>query len=372
MASYRKRGKAWEIRTIYTDIHGEIHSKSKGGFKTKKEAELYVNELSKNAKQESTIESTIFKDYFDDWAATYRLPNITKLTAQLYSTTSKHIDNFFGNTDIKNITRRNYQSFINNYGENRSKSSVSKVNTLIRACVQNAVYEDVIPKDFTKDIILTFDKSKTRDIDYLNLDEIKRLTQYLIATKNRHFTSKYMILTALYTGARLGEIMALTWNDINFNFKTITINKAWDYTNGGGFKSTKNESSKRVIRVNTELLNILKDLINNDSNMIFLNQYKTIPSSSAVNKTLKDSLTTLSIERHGFHFHSLRHSHVAFLLANNVDIYAISKRLGHSNLGTTTKVYAYLIDEYKAKADLMIDSSLDTLTRTNTLKEVKK
>jgi len=204
--------------------------------------------------------------------------------------------------------------------------------------------------------------SKTRDIDYLNIDEIKRLTQHLIATKNRHFTSKYMILTALYTGARLGEIMVLTWNDINFNFKTITINKAWDYTNGGGFKSTKNESSKRVVMVNTELLNILKDLMDNNSNMIFLNQYKT----------LKNSLKALSIERHWFHFHSLRHSHIAFLLANNVDIYAISKRLGHSNLGTTTKVYAYLIDEYKAKADLTIDSSLDTLTKTTIYKEIKK
>jgi len=157
MASISKRGKTWQIKTSYFDIHGKRHFKSKADFKTKKEAELYINTLTESAEQETTIESTIFKDYFDGWAATYCLPNITKLTAQLYSTTNKHINKFFSNTDIKDITRRSYQSFINNYGERRSKSSVSKLNTLIRACVQNAVYEDIIPKDFTKDIILTFD-----------------------------------------------------------------------------------------------------------------------------------------------------------------------------------------------------------------------
>lgn len=372
MASISKRGKTWQIRTSYTDVHGKRHFKSKAGFKTKKEAELYINELTKSAEQQTNNANTIFKDYFDDWAKTYRLPNITNVTAQWYTQTSKQIDKHFGNVDIRDITRRDYQSFINTYGENRSKSSVSKVNTLIRACIQNAVYEDVIPKDFTKGIIITFDKSKTRKIDYLNLDEIKKLTQYLISGLNRHFTSRYMILTALYTGARLGEIMALTWDDINFNFKTITINKAWDYTNGGGFKPTKNESSNRVIRVNSEFLDILKELKDNNSDMVFLNQYNTIPSSNAVNKTLKESLKNLSIIRSGFHFHSLRHSHVAFLLANNVDIYAISKRLGHSNLGTTTKVYAYLIDEYKAKSDIVIDNSLDTLTQDDNYIEIAK
>jgi len=344
MASITKRGKSWQIRTSYFDIRGNRHFKSKSGFKTKKEAELFINELNKAAGQSNNTGSTVFKEYFDDWAKTYKLPNVTKLTAQWYTQTSKQIDKYFGIRDIKEITRRDYQNFINTYGQNRSKSSVSKLNTYIRSCVQNAVYEDIIPKDFTKDIIITFDKSKTRKVDYLNLDEIKRLTQYLISGLNRHFTSRYMILTALYTGARFWETMALTWDDINFNFKTITINKAWDYTNGGGFKSTKNESSNRVIRVNSEFLNILKELKKNNSNMVFINQYNTISSSSAVNKTLKESLKILSIKRNGFHFHSLRHSHVAFLLANNVDIYAISKRLGHSNLGTTTKVYAYLID----------------------------
>ena len=60
-------------------------------------------------------------------------------------------------------------------------------------------------------------------------------------------------------------------------------------------------------------------------------------------------------------FHSLRHSHVALLLANGIDISAISKRLGHSNTTTTSEVYAYLIDEYKEKTDDKIIKTLENI-----------
>ena len=64
----------------------------------------------------------------------------------------------------------------------------------------------------------------------------------------------------------------------------------------------------------------------------------------------------------GFHFHSLRHSHVAYLLSRGIDIYIISKRLGHADVSTTTKVYSYLMDEYKAKNDQQIREELDNLS----------
>ena len=84
-------------------------------------------------------------------------------------------------------------------------------------------------------------------------------------------------------------------------------------------------------------------------------------TSGAVNATLRELLKKLKIHRKNFHFHSLRHSHVALLLANGIDIYAISKRLGHSNTTTTSEVYAYLIDEYKEKTDDKIIKTLENI-----------
>lgn len=67
------------------------------------------------------------------------------------------------------------------------------------------------------------------------------------------------------------------------------------------------------------------------------------------------------LKKQGFHFHSLRHVHVAYLLGKGVDIYAISKRLGHSNITVTLNTYSYLIDEYKAKNDNLIINKLAEL-----------
>ena len=170
-----------------------------------------------------------------------------------------------------------------------------------------------------------------------------------------------MILLAIYTGMRLSEIQALTWNDINLQTGTIDINKSWN-ARERHFKPVKTASSKRIIRVNRSILQIIASLSHGStSNLVFINQFGEVPTSNAVNKKLRSLLKELKIHRRNFHFHSLRHSHVALLLADGIDIYTISKRLGHSNTTTTSEVYAYLIDEYKQKTDERIINALSRL-----------
>ena len=141
----------------------------------------------------------------------------------------------------------------------------------------------------------------------------------------------------------------------------ITINKSWDYVDGGKFKPTKSESSNRTIRVNQEFLNIIKELKLNNSTMIFMNQYHRIPSSNAVNKTLRNIMKKAELNKKDFHFHSLRHAHVAYLLSQGADLTIISKRLGHADTTVTSKVYAYLVDEYKDKAENQIEKYLENI-----------
>ena len=81
------------------------------------------------------------------------------------------------------------------------------------------------------------------------------------------------------------------------------------------FKPTKNKSSNRTIKVNQTLLQLLSQLKEKHiSNMVFMTQFGTIPTSNAVNKMLRQLLDELGIQRKNFHFHSLRHSHVAYFL----------------------------------------------------------
>lgn len=83
-------------------------------------------------------------------------------------------------------------------------------------------------------------------------------------------------------------------------------------------------------------------------------------SSVSVSTALHRVLAAAGIDKN-FHFHCLRHSHVAYLLANDVDLYAISKRLGHKDMTITAKTYAYLLEDKREKEENKIVDTLNNL-----------
>lgn len=363
MAYYQKRGKGWQARISWVDSQGNRHTKSKSGFQTKTAAKKWAVDNEAKLNQGVAIDKSItLVKYYVDWVKTYKKDKIADSTMRLYDLTESQLKGHFPDVDIKKVTRTQYQQFINEYGADHAPESVKKLNSAVRACVKSAILDDYLIKDFTQGVSLTANKDKEVKVDYLNMEEIQQLIHASQdGITNRRYTSRYMILTAVYTGMRLSEIQALTWNDIDFIHHTIDINKSWN-AKKKSFKPTKNKSSKRIIKINSKLTKLLQQLqVGSQSNMVFMNAFGDIPTSNAVNKTLKSLLKGLDIHRRGFHFHSLRHSHVALLLAHGVDLYAISKRLGHSSTATTSKIYAYLIDEYRDKTDQQIVNVLDNI-----------
>lgn len=361
MAEISKRGSGYQVR-VYWIEDGKRKSKSKGGFKTKREAQIYANEL-ENLKARNFISQnskTPFPEYFWSWFETYKESSVSERTKLTYKNAFNVLKKHLSGIPIEEMDRRLYRKFIAEFGKDHAKSTVSKFNSLYHACVKDAMYDGDVTKDFIAGTDIVYNRKKTRKIDYLNIEETKKLTNYLTTTLNHNFTAKYMILLAIATGARLGEIQALTWKDINFNFYTIDINKSWNETTKK-FQPTKNESSKRIIRVDETTLHFIQDLKQNNHDMVFVNQYNTVPTSSAVNKTLRTCLKELEIDKPSFHFHSIRHTHVAYLLSKNIDLYIISKRLGHSDISTTSRVYSYLIDEYKNRTDNQISKFISNL-----------
>lgn len=368
MANIVRHGKGWMARVYYQDNDGKRKSKSKGGFKTKGEAKGYAIILEKELLDGGSLNDcdTPLPEYFWKWYETFKEPIISARTKKSYENTYSVLKKYFNGKALSDITRTTYQTFLTEYGKTHAKETIQKINVHVRACVKNALYDKLIPRDFTERTSVVFDKTRTQQIEYLNIAQMKKLVEYISSSLNPHFTSKYMILLAVYTGMRLGELQGLQWRDINFNFKTISVRRAWSDVEDD-FKETKNKSSIRTIRVNDDILNYfrsLKQSISPESSkqQAFLNQYGTVPTSNAVNKTLRESLKKINVEKRGFHFHSLRHTHVAYLLANQIDLYAISKRLGHSDIGTTSRVYSYLIDAYKAKTDTEIENALKQIT----------
>lgn len=302
-----------------------------------------------------------FANYFLSWYEAYKEPRITVRTKQTYKRAYKALKEYFKGTLITDITRLQYQQFMNWFGSKYAKITVSKTSAIIKACVRNAMYDDVIRKNFTEAVTLSYNTDKVKRVDYLSMDELEQLINHVKGKLDPRYPANYLILTAIFTGARLGELLALKWDDIDFNHHTIAINKSWNY-NTNQYQQTKTVSSNRVLKVNEGLLDALKELKDNHTIPVFESPiYGKLPSSSGINKQLKKNLAEIGLVKQGYHFHSLRHTHASFLLVKGFDIYSVSKRLGHSDVSITSKVYAYEMQELKAKNDDKFESVLNTL-----------
>ena len=157
---------------------------------------------------------------------------------------------------------------------------------------------------------------------------------------------------------RLGEIQALTWEDIDFENNKITINKSRDDINFG-FKPPKTKASNRVIDIPSILSRILKD--KKDKLVFFNNTANRVPVSQNINKSMRRVFKRLGISRNNYHFHSVRHSYVALAYSLGIDFYTISKQLGHANPTTTINTYSYLIEEFKQEQTDILVKKLDKL-----------
>lgn len=355
MAGFYKRSGNWETHISYKDNANIYKKKQKGGFKTKKEAMAYATEFEMSIKNgiNSFSEGITFYNYFQNWITIYKEPNSANSTLARYANSLMVIDKYFKETELNAIKKLDYQLFINEYGRTHSKASVKKVNSHIRSCVKNAVEDDIIKKDFTNNVVLTFDSNRTRKVTFLDVKQSKILLQYLTESLVTYPVYNMMIILALHTGLRIGEILALTWKDINFDFKTLEVNKSWDYKEKK-MKSTKTDSSVRIITIDDNLIDTLSQFKNLKPSVkihdqLFTNNKNKIVSPEGANKALNRELKACGIIIPGFHFHSLRHTHASYLLYKGVSIYYISQRLGHSSFKTTIDTYSHVIDELNTK-----------------------
>lgn len=132
MASFSKKFNKWQTRITWYDPQGDRHYKSKNGFKTKAPAKKWAIENENRLNQGIDIGKRIsIYDYFCRWVEIYKEPKVGHVSLVRYKTTEKDIKAFFGNTCIRDITRAQYQDFINHFGANHAPSTVQKINGFI-------------------------------------------------------------------------------------------------------------------------------------------------------------------------------------------------------------------------------------------------
>ncbi|TRM08779.1 site-specific integrase [Lentibacillus cibarius] len=354
MASFQRRGKTWQY-TVSRTVNGKQKPLRKGGFRTKKEAQVAAAEVEADLRKGVVPQLTAipFSDYFESWLNTFKT-DIANNTLERYFNSLQVIKEHFGDLPIQEINKRSYQAFLNEYGQTHAKASSRKLNTHIRACVRDAIDEGMIRVDFTRDAVFTGDAGKKSSEKHLGYEDSKRLLQ-LIHKRLDISMTYYLLLLAITSGMRFGELVGLTRKDFNFFNNTINIDKSWGYTKSmhEGFGPTKNEDSVRLVKMDAETMNVFKQLFKSTPDNIYQlifyspsSKYNVI-SNSAANKVLIGMLDQLGTNR--ITVHGLRHTHASVLLYQGVSVYYVSKRLGHSDIDTTLNTYSHVIKEMEQR-----------------------
>ena len=213
-----------------------------------------------------------------------------------------------------------------NNGESLSSSSVSSYFNKFRASLKQAVKDKIILYNPSVDVKIP--KVKEKEREYLSIEELKQLEK----VECRYEVLKRAFLFSCLTGLRWSDIHKLKWKEVHFTNK---IGRVHYYQ-----QKTKN---LEYLDISEEALSYLGEK-SNDENKPF----EGLKYSSYFNVALTQWMLKAGITKH-ITFHCARHTHATLLLTNGVDIYTVSKLLGHKEI-KTTQIYARIIDEKKKEA----------------------
>lgn len=361
--SYRKRGKKnlWDYR-IFDKDKKVVASNS--GFKTKREAEIEALALELKLINGVIIDKNItFYSIWEKWLElTVKPLNKSDITFYKHILRGRFIKDYFKDKPALEIKASEYQAFINKYAETNCRDNVSRMNAEVRNVIGFAKRDKLNIEDFTEGIIISGRLSKKRrDEKYIHsFNDYQKLMTYL--EKNLDLTTTivpYLLLIQLKTGMRTGEVAGLTWDCILWKTSEIKTYRRYD-TARQRWTKAKTEDSIRTIPVDDDTLSVLKKLkqeqrvfiengtISNKENMIFVDLNYNIVTNAGINKHLRQVLKKLNITPREMTSTGLRHTYCSTMLAKGIDIWAVSKLIGHRDIKQITETYGHLIKE---KAD---------------------
>ncbi len=229
-------------------------------------------------------------------------------------------------------------------------SYVNSIRTVINSVIRFAVNEQLMPPFNTE--ITKAALSKNRDLHIFSKEEQKKLESSLIAQIDQ---TKLGILISLHTGMRIGEICALSWNDIDLNEKVIHIRHtvARVLNDQAGSKSNtkliidtpKTRSSKRDIPISSWLYPHISQVKNTASSPYVISDSETFISPRTFEYRYHRVLTNCGIS--SINYHTLRHTFATRCIEVGVDVKSLSEILGHANVGITLNTYVHSSLELK-------------------------
>ncbi|NAS17077.1 tyrosine-type recombinase/integrase [Clostridium butyricum] len=330
--------------------------KSKQGFEDNKKGEKQakqwmhdmINDLENHMLLNKDYKNITFKEFIDIYVEDRKV-NLSDSSLHILDTACRVNFNTLNHILLKDIKPIDVQRCVNKMVEKNLNSStiesyLSKVHTVFRFAIDKY---NIISTNPIKNI--EYHKTKKEEKHALTKSEVYSLLKKIkvLRSKQYYITS----LLAVKCGLRVGEILGLTWDNINFLNNTLKIDKQWNKKNGKfTFTAPKTKNSYREIPFSNEVKNELLEFKNNFpiniDNRILKRKSKDSFSSELI-RTYKHVGFDISV-------HELRHTYATNLISNGMDFKTAAQLLGH-DVEQTMKTYSHVNDDMLSEARKIIN-----------------
>jgi len=323
----------WMIQYRYTDWQGKRRKSTKRGFKTKKEAEKWLQEFLQVQALDMNMNFNDFIDlYLEDMS--HRLRENT-IISKRYIIDLK-IRPYFGKkkiNEIKAVDIRNWQNEL--MKQDYSATYLKAINIQLSAIFNYASKYYDLPHNPSRKAG-SMGKSRAEEMHYWTKEEFQTFIDTLIDKQQ-----SYIIFNTLYwTGMRIGELLALTKADIDLDEKIIHITKSYQRLNGKDvITDPKTAKAKRDIAIPDFLAEDYEDYFASIYNLEEDDRLFPV-SKYYIEREMQRGIRSSGVKK--IRVHDLRHSHASMLVAMGFQPLEIADRLGHERIQTTLDTYSHL------------------------------
>lgn len=288
-----------------------------------------------------------YNEWLNEWLITWVKPMVKERTFEKYKTIVRmQIAPRLGKRDLNELSAAVLQKFTAQLVERYATNTVTGIVAVVKSSLVCAETAGAVSRQFS--CCIKIPKAQEKEIGCFTCDEQKKIEQYVFCSKKPKL---FGIVLSLYTGLRIGELVALEWGDVDLTKGTISVNKSCrDKWGKDGYTkiidTPKTENSRRLIPLPVQLIPYLRELKRQSVTKYVVSGTggKDVPLRS-YQRTFELILKELNIPHKGFH--ALRHTFATRALECGMDVKSLSGILGHKNPTVTLKRYAHSFLEHQ-------------------------